>query len=677
MNCPKCGAENPNQNRFCDTCGTKLVKKEKKTENQPQVSSPTAAHPASPVAEKVRVGAPGLKWLTGEQLVWLVILAVAAFLRFYALGEKPLHHDESLHAFYSWELFKGMGYAYNPMMHGPLLFHFNALAYFLFGASDYTCRIVPAVLAMLTVVMAWFLRPYLGRVGAIFTGIMITISPSFTYFGRFIRNDIHIAAFTMVMVYALFRYIDTRRPNYLYLGAAALSMSFCTKEVTYITGAIFVSFLFFRWLWEYTSGPAGENQLIMALRNVWAKKIPPGMEESPWRRSLGQVLDFMFRPLGVATLVFFGIIMILYTTVFTNPQGFLHAFTKSISYWLGQHEVQRGSQPVYFYAGLIPLYETLALIGTLAALVYYSFIKPKTNRVWRLLAYLILGAAWWLFAAHGNETFGLIFSLLLISLGTGLLAYFSFEEKNNFVTFLIVWALASFSDYSFAGERMPWLILHPLLPMILLTGTWLGEFWERFRPQRVWLLTGFVLLGTMMLHNTSLLNFYEAGANPRELLVYVQSSTDVPQVVRQINNMSKRLTGGLDMKITCEDYCSWPFAWYLRDFKHVGYPKYTATQSEGSIEKNPLIISGVEAAAPGHDDRVAELLAEEYTAQRYKLRVWWSPDSNLFLNDTWAGKCKKAWKLFMYREPWSGLGSYDMIVYIRKDLEYLYWGHAE
>jgi len=184
------------------------------------------------------------------------------------------------------------------------------------------------------------------------------------------------------------------------------------------------------------------------------------------------------------------------------------------------------------------------------------------------------------------------------------------------------------------------------------------------------------VFAVLLLHNTTALCFYEDGANPAEQLVYVQSSTDVPQVVRQITSMSKRLNGNLEMKITCEDYCSWPFAWYLRDFKNVGYPKYSASQAEGSIEKNPIIISGVEMAAPGHDERVAQLLAADYVAQRYKLRVWWAPDPNVILDDTLGGQLQKLWRYFMYREPWSGLGSYDMIIYVRKDVAYLYWGNA-
>ncbi|HXZ04745.1 MAG TPA: hypothetical protein VEH81_07915, partial [Ktedonobacteraceae bacterium] len=75
---------------------------------------------------------------TREQLLtwlpfWGVIL-LGAVLRFWGLGDKPLHHDESLHAYYSLQLLNNMAhwtwcvnpppqgyscYIYTPLLHGP------------------------------------------------------------------------------------------------------------------------------------------------------------------------------------------------------------------------------------------------------------------------------------------------------------------------------------------------------------------------------------------------------------------------------------------------------------------------------------------------------------------------------------------------------------------------------
>src|SRR6187551_1017650 len=74
--------------------------------------------------------------ITWEATAYLVLVAIAIVTRFWDLGSRALHHDESLHAYYSWWFAEGNGYEHNPLMHGPLLFHLDALFFLLFGDSD-------------------------------------------------------------------------------------------------------------------------------------------------------------------------------------------------------------------------------------------------------------------------------------------------------------------------------------------------------------------------------------------------------------------------------------------------------------------------------------------------------------------------------------------------------------
>src|SRR5438874_13511553 len=78
-------------------------------------------------------------------LAFLMIVLVGLGLRLFDLGARAMHHDESLHAVYSWYLYVGRGYLHDPMMHGPFLFHITALMYMLFGDSEVTARL-PEVL---------------------------------------------------------------------------------------------------------------------------------------------------------------------------------------------------------------------------------------------------------------------------------------------------------------------------------------------------------------------------------------------------------------------------------------------------------------------------------------------------------------------------------------------------
>ena len=86
---------------------------------------------AAPEREAERVELPpSFHWdeppqpprFTVEQIAWFFLVASAFVMRVWNVGARAMHHDESMHAFYGWTLFKGGGYHYDPMLHGPLQF---------------------------------------------------------------------------------------------------------------------------------------------------------------------------------------------------------------------------------------------------------------------------------------------------------------------------------------------------------------------------------------------------------------------------------------------------------------------------------------------------------------------------------------------------------------------------
>ena len=78
--------------------------------------------------------------ITVEQIAYGVIFVAALLTRFWDLGSRALHHDESEHAYYSWIYAIGGGYVHDPLLHGPFLFHANALVYPLGGCQR---RVLP------------------------------------------------------------------------------------------------------------------------------------------------------------------------------------------------------------------------------------------------------------------------------------------------------------------------------------------------------------------------------------------------------------------------------------------------------------------------------------------------------------------------------------------------------
>jgi uncharacterized protein (TIGR03663 family) len=660
LKCPKCGEENPSGNRFCDSCGAKLLQaaapapsreEAAKPADKKKLKVPAKDFKAAGVSGAVYEGADAVSapagsiFLNWETIAWVIIIIASFALRFAVLGDKPLHHDESMHAFYAWKLFKGEGYSYNPMMHGPFHYHANALIYFLFGVSDYTARVAPAIWGMLGIVLLWAFRPYMGKTGALLAALLMALSPTWTYQARFIREDIFMAVDTIMIFIGLMRYFDSRKLNWLYLAAVGLAFSWATKEANYITMFIFGTFLIGRWFWEYS---LRANPDRFEKEGVVFRTVDYWLKEGKW-----DFLKALFLFVLVHGLLYFNKQGPFWPNFWSNLKGIWDGYVGGLVYWIGQHGVERGSQPLYFYILMLPFYEPVSVVFMLIASVYFIM-------------------------APSRRTF--------------------------FNIFCIYWWIMSVIVYSWAGEKMPWLAIHPLLPMLILAAQMFSDVLKRtdWGWKRTAAITLFVILTLYSVHSTMYLCFYGKGASPKESLVYVQTSPDVPMVAKKIMKLAKDLKGEkldsadfrafdeYNMDIVCEDYCTWPFAWYLRDFKKIAYdPKNVP---DGEIGK-PVILSGIEEAAAGHDQDVRARLTKDtklpdgrvvsYVGTRYKLREWWAPDERkwwdapMFSEQNRPGKFEMLWDRYIYREVWNDLGSYDFVVYVRKDLMQYWTGGLE
>ncbi|HSG44722.1 MAG TPA: flippase activity-associated protein Agl23 [Anaerolineales bacterium] len=186
---------------------------------------------------------PALPAITNEIALFAGIIILALVTRFYDLGTRVMSHDESLHTYFSWLLYRGQGYQHTPMMHGPFQFHALALSYFLFGVSDFTARIPSVLFSIATVWMVWPWRRYIGKWGAIIAGFLMVISPYMLYYGRYVRNETFAGFSGIVLLYAVLRYLDTGKNKYLYFITAASILHFTSKETAFIYTAQILIFL--------------------------------------------------------------------------------------------------------------------------------------------------------------------------------------------------------------------------------------------------------------------------------------------------------------------------------------------------------------------------------------------------------------------------------------------------
>ncbi|MFL5731750.1 MAG: flippase activity-associated protein Agl23, partial [Chloroflexia bacterium] len=224
---------------------------------------------ALPSPRETPAGMIGRAWefiITYENAIYLAIFVLALVSRFYDLGSRALHHDESLHSVYSRNLYSGAGYQHDPMMHGPQQFHFIALMFWLFGTSDATARFASAICGIIVVMSPFFLRRQMGRLPALIAAILFLVSPGILYFSRMAREDAIFSGMETIMIIGLWRFLSTRRPGDFYIFCVGLSLMFTIKESAYLTVAVLGALFMF--LFAYQAGYAILGALLAYLATL-------------------------------------------------------------------------------------------------------------------------------------------------------------------------------------------------------------------------------------------------------------------------------------------------------------------------------------------------------------------------------------------------------------------------
>ena len=429
-----------------------------------------------------------------EKRAWIALLAVAFLLRVVALGAKPYHHDESIHASSANNLaFRGE-YRYDPVYHGPVQYFAVATAlriHGLFvsekamapGEGDAAARFPAALGGVALVALALLLRPRFGGAAALVAGAFLALSPNILYTSRFCREDVWSLLGTAGGFLFLDAYVRGNRLRDVAASALFFAMAFASKENFYVLLALMVPSLVASW------AEAGRGL------DVWNRL-----------RKLIDYLETHAAALGGALLLFFNVSLLAYTVFLHHPESGNPVFD-AISYWWGQHKVERVSGPKTFHLPRILMYEFAIVVPALALIL----------RRWRTL---------------------------------------SAVER-----FLAGWGVSSLAMYAYLGEKTPWLIVHQVLPFVPLAARAWVEAWEaspRWKP------VGFAAAAFTLWYAVSLSFVHPAitPASPKaESVVYVQTCPEMLELRDRI--LAYGRVGEVPAAIVTGE-AGWPMTWYVR-----------------------------------------------------------------------------------------------------------------
>lgn len=510
--------------------------------------------------------------------LWLLscalITATAVFLRFFQLELKPMHHDEGVNGYFLTTLFRDGVYKYDPAnYHGPDLYYFALFFSKLFGLNTLSVRASTAIFGVLIVALAFFLKNYIGRIGALAAAFFLAVSPGMVYISRYFIHEIIFVFFSLAFVVAILLFIERRkaglfavawtallllvcflpsafnlakyigkteqavwsfalafflveaalvffvlrmllnwdegRPIYLILASASAVLLFATKETAFITLGTMAIACVCVWLWR------------RIYRAAIGETKPNELETTDltwthFRRKLGDNSNLLLIASATA-LVFIYVGVLFFSSFFTYAEGVGKAF-EAYAIW-----TKTGS-------------------------------KDHTQNGW--LAYVKWGLK--------------IESPIMIAAAIGSLIAL-LKARHRFAIFTAFWAFGLFLAYTIIPYKTPWLALSFLLPMCIIAGYAVNELLNSTdMAQKV--LGGILSLVAVavLVYQTYDLNFerYDDDSMP---YVYAHTKRGFLDLIGQIEYYAEKSGKNKDVtvEIVSPDY--WAMPWYLNDYKHANF----------------------------------------------------------------------------------------------------------
>ena len=370
--------------------------------------------------------------------------------------------------------------------------------------------------------------------------------------------------------------------------------------------------------------------------------------------SLGSGLVWDWKKWLLCAGIFYAIYVFFFTTMFSNGHGLVTGVVGSLGYWIVQQGVERGGQPWYYYTLVqIPVYEYLPAIGALlagwwvllrarntsgnqkrvvqanhrefraipflgywvvAALVVYTFAGEKMPWLTVHIALPMILASGWVF----DKWFQRVdWTVLRSARGVTAVVLIMLSAISGFK---LIWSLAG-NNMAFRGTTLDELeaSMGFMSAFVVLLGSlvWLFTLARKIGREKIGHVCGVVVLGMLGLFTlrTSIAANYVRYDSQTEFINYASGAPGIRVVMDQVEEISRRATDGLAIRVAYDDDVSWPFTWYLRDYPNQIF--FGGEPTRDSFRGTPIVIAG-----NNNWSKVEAMLGNRYHSFEY-IRMWW------------------------------------------------------
>ncbi len=516
---------------------------------------------------------------SGFDFPWVLgcaaITLIAVMFRFYWLELKPLHHDEGVNGFFLTTLFREGIYKYDPSnYHGPTLYYVALAFTKIFGLTTISIRSSTAIFGVLTVILAFFLKDYIGKIGSLAAALFLALSPGMVFISRYFIHELLFVFFSFAIVVAVLYFIEKRKAGVFAVAWMTLLLLICFfptalslantfgEESVVLTWFARVGlfgvetvlvFLIMRMLLAWNEGrpiylmlASASTVLLFATKEtafvtvgtmaiaclcvwIWRKIYraiigePKADELEPvklnwtnFRARLGDKNDLTLLIAAIA-VVFVYVGVLFFSSFFTYAEGVKGAF-EAYAIWTktGSKEHTQNGTWAYFKWGKqmeLPIF-LLSAVGTLIALA---------------------------------------------------------KARHRFAIFTGFWAFGLLAAYTIIPYKTPWLDLSFILPMCVIAGYAVNELLIN-KDVIVRALGGMVLVlaAGILGYQAYDLSFVRYD-DDSQAYVYAHTRRGFLDMIHQIEYYADKSGKGKDstIEIISPDY--WSMPWYMRDYPKAAF----------------------------------------------------------------------------------------------------------
>ncbi|HXG84570.1 MAG TPA: glycosyltransferase family 39 protein [Pyrinomonadaceae bacterium] len=509
------------------------------------------------------------------ETLWLVacsiITAIAAFLRFYNLELKPLHHDEGVNGFFMTTLFREGVYKYDPQnYHGPDLYYFALAFSKIFGLNTLSVRASVAIFGVLTVVLAFFLKKYIGKIGSLAAALFLALSPGMVFISRYFIHEMLFVFFSFAVVVGVLFFVEKRRAGIVAIASMTFLLLVCfLPSALNLANAVGDGNATLSWIVRFGLLAVEAVLVFLIMRMIIAWN--GGRAIYLILASASAVLLFATKETAFITIGTMAIACIcvwiwrkIYRATFGEPK---ENELEPVELTWTRFRANLGDS-----GDLTLLVVACAVVFAYVGILFFSSFFTYSEGVGKAFEAYALWTktgikdhtqnGMWAYLKWGMKSES---PVLIVSLIGGLIALA--KANKRFALFAAFWAFGMFAAYTIIPYKTPWLALSFLLPMCVVAGYGINELINS-KDKIVKLLGALVLALSIAIlgYQTYDLNFqrYDDDSMP---YVYAHTKRGFHDLINKIEYYAEKSGEGKNaaIEVVSPDY--WSMPWYLRDYK--------------------------------------------------------------------------------------------------------------